>query len=93
METKRDRMAWLKGGTAVCKPPPEKSKGRAGWCSWARRESARAPRRELLAEKLGACQLSTGDIFRGAKSLDPGERSPAMTAALGVHAARRVGAR
>jgi len=37
---------------------------------------------ELLAAKLGACQLSTGDVFRGAKSLSPGERSPAITAAL-----------
>ncbi len=38
---------------------------------------------ELLAAKLGACQLSTGDIFRAAKSLDPAERSPALTAAIG----------
>jgi adenylate kinase len=37
---------------------------------------------ELLAAKTGACQLSTGDVFRGAKSLNPGERSPAITAAL-----------
>lgn len=37
---------------------------------------------ELLAAKLGACQLSTGDIFRGAKSLAAMERSPAIAAAL-----------
>jgi adenylate kinase len=37
---------------------------------------------ELLSARLGACQLSTGDIFRAAKSLSPAERSPAITAAL-----------
>jgi adenylate kinase len=37
---------------------------------------------ELIAARLGACQLSTGDIFRAAKSLSPSERSPALTAAL-----------
>jgi adenylate kinase len=37
---------------------------------------------ELLTAKLGACQLSTGDIFRAAKTLDASERSPAITAAL-----------
>ena len=37
---------------------------------------------ELLCEKLGACHLSTGDIFRAAKALEPSERTPALTAAL-----------
>lgn len=37
---------------------------------------------ELLTAKLGACQLSTGDIFRAAKTLEVGERTPAITAAL-----------
>jgi adenylate kinase len=37
---------------------------------------------ELLAAKHGACHLSTGDIFRAAKALQPVERTPALTAAL-----------
>jgi adenylate kinase len=37
---------------------------------------------ELLCANLGACHLSTGDIFRAAKALDPGDRTPALTAAL-----------
>jgi adenylate kinase len=37
---------------------------------------------ELLSEYLGACHLSTGDIFRTAKSLADGERTPALMAAL-----------
>jgi adenylate kinase len=37
---------------------------------------------ELLCGKLGACHLSTGDIFRAAKALDASDRTPALTAAL-----------
>ena len=37
---------------------------------------------ELLCKGLGTCHLSTRDVFRGAKSLDPCERSPALDAAL-----------
>ena len=37
---------------------------------------------ELLCTKLGACHLSTGDIFRAAKGMDSCERTPALTAAL-----------
>jgi adenylate kinase len=37
---------------------------------------------ELLSAKLGACHLSTGDIFRAAKGSNPCERTPALGAAL-----------
>lgn len=37
---------------------------------------------ELLHERLGACHLSTGDVFRSAKTLCPCDRSPALEAAL-----------
>lgn len=37
---------------------------------------------ELLSDRLGPSHLSTGDVFRAAKSLDPAERSPALNAAL-----------
>jgi adenylate kinase len=37
---------------------------------------------ELLGATLGACHLSTGDIFRAAKTQEPCERTPALTAAL-----------
>jgi adenylate kinase len=36
----------------------------------------------VLTERLGACQLSTGDIFRAAKSQSECDRTPAMTAAI-----------
>jgi adenylate kinase len=37
---------------------------------------------ELLSERLGACHLSTGDVFRAAKCLSDGERSPALVSAF-----------
>jgi adenylate kinase len=37
---------------------------------------------ELLSERLGACHLSTGDIFRAAKTLGECERTPTMDRAL-----------
>ncbi len=37
---------------------------------------------ELFSNSLGACHLSTGDIFRAAKSIPPAQRTPAMNTAL-----------
>ncbi|MGO9111767.1 MAG: adenylate kinase family protein [Thermoguttaceae bacterium] len=37
---------------------------------------------ELLRDRLGACPLSTGDVFRAAKTIPEADRSPAMAAAL-----------
>ena len=78
-----DRAAWLKGGEALCSNPPPKPAGRI----W-RLVLLGAPgvgkgtQAELLSERLGACQLSTGDVFRVAKCLAEGDRSPALEAAL-----------
>jgi adenylate kinase len=80
---KRDRAAWLNGGDAQCANPPSKPAGRV----W-RLVLLGAPgvgkgtQAELLSERLGACQLSTGDVFRAARSLAEGNRSPALEAAL-----------
>jgi adenylate kinase len=37
---------------------------------------------ELLRDRMGACPLSTGDVFRAAKTIPEADRSPAMVAAL-----------
>lgn len=82
MSTANDRAAWLKGGQARCSTPP-----RAPVRPW-RLVLLGAPgvgkgtQAELLQERLGACQLSTGDVFRAAKALDPCERTPALNEAL-----------
>ena len=84
MNVKNDRAAWLKGGSALCSitPPPSSAK------TW-RLVLLGAPgvgkgtQAQLLSERLGACHLSTGDVFRAAKCLADGERSPALDRALG----------
>jgi adenylate kinase len=82
MSTQQVRVAWIQGGTAKCEIlPPLPSRifrlvllGAPG--------VGKGTQAELLCERLGTCHLSTGDIFRAAKSLAEGERSPALEAAL-----------
>lgn len=81
MDSKPNRKAWLCGGDAVCE-------------TWAKPSRAirlvllgapgvgKGTQAELLTANLGACQLSTGDVFRAAKTLDPCQRSPGLNAAL-----------
>jgi adenylate kinase len=84
MNTKNDRAAWLKGGDTLCSITPQAPPGK----TW-RLVLLGAPgvgkgtQAQLLAERLGACHLSTGDVFRAAKCLADGERSPALDHALG----------
>ena len=84
MNTKNDRAAWLKGGDALCSILPPLPPGK----TW-RLLLLGAPgvgkgtQASLLSERLGACHLSTGDVFRAAKCLADGERSPALDRALG----------
>lgn len=82
MQTKRDRKAWLRGGTTKCEPPPKAQDVPRRLVLLGAPGVGKGTQAELLCENLGACHLSTGDIFRAAKSLDSSERSPALTAAL-----------
>ena len=83
METKIDRAAWLNGATATCnflavprvKPRRLVLLGAPG--------VGKGTQAELLCANLGACHLSTGDIFRAAKQSGACERTPALAAALG----------
>ena len=85
MNTKNDRAAWLKGGEAHCCVTPQPPSSGKAW----RLVLLGAPgvgkgtQAALLAERLGACHLSTGDVFRAAKCLADGERTPALDNALG----------
>ncbi|MCX7017834.1 MAG: nucleoside monophosphate kinase [Candidatus Sumerlaeota bacterium] len=78
-----DRAAWLHGGEVKC------ANGAAVPARPFRLVLLGAPgvgkgtQAEMLSSRLGACQLSTGDVFRAAKSADPASLGPVMRAALG----------
>jgi len=82
MQVKRDRKAWIRGGTAQCEPPPQAQQPPRRLVLLGAPGVGKGTQAELLCANLGACHLSTGDIFRAAKALDPAERTPALTAAL-----------
>jgi adenylate kinase len=79
--TRNRRAAWLKGPSAVCPTPPEVAHpwrlvllGAPG--------VGKGTQADLLRQRLGACHLSTGDVFRAAGGRNGCEQTPAMTAAL-----------
>lgn len=83
MNTKNDRAAWLKGGNALCSVTPKPAQGKP--CRLVLLGApgvGKGTQAQLLSERFGACHLSTGDVFRAAKCLADGERSPALTRAL-----------
>ena len=82
METKRDRKAWLAGGSAQCNLPPHKNKTPLRLVLLGAPGVGKGTQAEMLCDNLGTCHLSTGDIFRVAKALEPCQRTPALTAAL-----------
>jgi adenylate kinase len=82
METKRDRKSWLRGPQAKCDPLPKAKGTPRRLVLLGAPGVGKGTQAELLCSNLGACHLSTGDIFRAAKTLDPAERSPALTEAL-----------
>lgn len=83
MAQKRDNSAWITGGSAPATgaPPP-------GGRAW-RLVLLGAPgvgkgtQADLLCERLGTLHLSTGDVFRAAKSAPAEKRTPAIEKALG----------
>jgi adenylate kinase len=77
-----DRSAWLQGPAAPCDSVPRVNHplrlvllGAPG--------VGKGTQADLLHRYLGACHLSTGDVFRAGGSLSECEQSPAMKQALG----------
>src|ERR1041385_6015540 len=78
----RDRTAWLQGGDARCKTPPRRQLQPRRLMLLGAPGIGKGTQAELISEGLGTCHLSTGDVFRSAKSLKACDRSPALDAAL-----------
>ncbi len=81
-QIKNDRAAWLHGPSGVCSSVPNGSQGRWRLILLGAPGVGKGTQAELLHERLGACHLSTGDVFRAATGRNGCEQSPAMTAAL-----------
>ncbi len=81
-----ERAAWLLGGTGRCASLPVPQKEPRRLVLLGAPGVGKGTQAELLHQWSGACHLSTGDIFRAAKGLPPGERTPAIESALGFMA-------
>jgi adenylate kinase len=79
---KHDRTAWFKGGTANCQVTLAPGARAYRLVLFGAPGVGKGTQAELISERLGPCHLSTGDVFRAAKTLDPSERTPALSAAL-----------
>ena len=79
-----DRAAWLKGGAAQCVAMPTAPKQVRRLVLLGAPGVGKGTQAALLCHRLGACHLSTGDVFRAAKCLESGERSPAMETAVNL---------
>lgn len=79
---KPDRNSWLRGPTAQCNDRPESTGLPRRLVLLGAPGVGKGTQAELLCEKLGTCHLSTGDIFRAAKAMEPCDRTPALTSAL-----------
>ncbi|MGA7415534.1 MAG: nucleoside monophosphate kinase [Bryobacteraceae bacterium] len=79
---KNDRAAWLQGPLAACSAPPAETQSPWRIVLLGAPGVGKGTQAGLLRERLGACHLSTGDVFRAAGSKDACEASPAMKSAL-----------
>jgi adenylate kinase len=75
------RNGWLEGPEAFCAPGPTPPR-RLNLILLGAPGVGKGTQAALLTKRLGACHLSTGDIFRHARAVDPARRTPAITSAL-----------
>jgi adenylate kinase len=82
MTEESNRVSWIKGGDALCAPLPPPPPHIYRLILLGAPGVGKGTQAELLAERLGACHLSTGDVFRAAKTLPKEQLSPAMQTAI-----------
>jgi len=81
-QTKNDRAAWLQGSLAKCSAPPVETQSPWRVVLLGAPGVGKGTQADLLQERLGACHLSTGDVFRAVGSKGACEPTPAMKTAL-----------
>jgi adenylate kinase len=81
-QNEKDRAAWLRGPSAQC--DAASTNGPTAWrlILLGAPGVGKGTQADLLNQRLGACHLSTGDVFRAAGSRSECEQSPAMKEAL-----------
>src|ERR1700733_2221193 len=80
---KNDRAGWLQGPPAECSPPVGKVQSPWRLVLLGAPGVGKGTQADLLRDRLGACHLSTGDVFRAAGTRDACEQTPAMQDAIG----------
>ena len=78
-----ERAAWLIGGQASCAAMPPAGKEACRLVLLGAPGVGKGTQADLLHKWCGACHLSTGDIFRAAKSLPAEEQTGAIKSAVG----------
>src|SRR5579863_6414821 len=81
-KTKPNRVAWLQGPSARCETVPKGVSPPWRIVLLGAPGVGKGTQADLLHQRLGACHLSTGDIFRAAGSCPECEQSPAIKQAL-----------
>ena len=79
---KNDRAAWIQGPSARCETPPEAIANPWRLILLGAPGVGKGTQADLLHQRLRACHLSTGDVFRAAGKQNECDLSPAMKAAL-----------
>lgn len=79
---KNNRAAWIQGPSAQCSPMPEPSANPYRLILLGAPGVGKGTQADLLHQRLRACHLSTGDVFRAATKQSECQLTPAMKAAL-----------
>src|SRR5690242_9906635 len=77
----QDRVAWLQGPSTKCEPMPQALQNPYRLILLGAPGVGKGTQADLLRQRLKACHLSTGDVFRAATRPEC-QPSPAMQSAL-----------